>query len=63
MALTKDYEMHTRRLGRNIGLGLTLAAFVAVVFGLTLAKVGSDGAVEGFDHVARPAMIPQESSE
>jgi hypothetical protein len=38
----KQHEIHTRRFSRNLGLGLVLAAFVALVFGLTIAKVTSD---------------------
>ncbi|MDU8926114.1 hypothetical protein RXV86_01815 [Alisedimentitalea sp. MJ-SS2] len=38
MALKVEHEMHRRRLGRNVGLGLVLIAFVALVFGLTLVK-------------------------
>lgn len=61
MALGPEHELHKRRLGQNMGVGLSLVAFVVVVFGLTLAKVGSDGATEAFDHVSRPAMIPENS--
>lgn len=39
MAIHKDHELHTRRWGRNLGLGLALGMFVALVFGLTIVKV------------------------
>lgn len=39
MAILKEHEIHKRRLGRNLGLGLVLAGFVALVFGLTVVKV------------------------
>jgi hypothetical protein len=55
MALRVEHEVHRRRLGRNIGLGLVLVGLVAIVFGLTVVKVlnlGDVRAVEGFDHVA-----------
>lgn len=39
--LVKEHELHKRRRGRNLGLGLVLAAFIALIFGLTLVKVGS----------------------
>lgn len=61
MAIFKAHEMHGRRFGRNLGVALALIGFVAVVFGLTLAKV--NGPVEGFDHVARPQMVPQEEGQ
>ncbi|SEK53291.1 hypothetical protein [Roseovarius nanhaiticus] len=38
----KSHEMHSRRFSRNLGLGVVLAAFVALVFGLTVAKVSQD---------------------
>ena len=56
MAISKTHELHQRRFSRNLGVALCLAAFVAVVFGLTLAKIG--GPQQGFDHVARPELIP-----
>lgn len=34
-----EHEIHYRRFGRNLGLGLTLAAFVALVLALTVVKV------------------------
>jgi hypothetical protein len=42
MAFRKEHELHNRRFSRNLGLGLVLAAFVALIFGLTIAKVSSD---------------------
>lgn len=36
------HEIHKRRFSRNIGLGLVLAAFVAIVFGLTVVKVTNE---------------------
>lgn len=43
MSLRKEHELHTRRSGRNMGVGLVLAAFIAIIFGLTVVKVGTDG--------------------
>jgi hypothetical protein len=42
MSLSRQHEMHKRRFSRNLGLGLVLAGFVALVFGLTIAKVSDD---------------------
>ena len=60
MAIQVEHEIHRRRLGRNLGLGLVLVGFVAIVFGLTVVKVLSLGDVrqmEDFDHVARPQGV------
>ncbi|MBV1866671.1 MAG: hypothetical protein KUG69_02010 [Marinosulfonomonas sp.] len=39
MPINQEHEIHQRRFGRNLGLGLVLAGFVALVFGLTVVKV------------------------
>ena len=54
------HELHTRRWGRNLGLGIVLVGFVAVIFGLTVAKVSTGASMEAFDHVMRPALLPTE---
>lgn len=59
MAIRVEHELHQRRRGRNLGVGLVLIALVAIVFGLTVVKVlnlGNAGAFEGYDHVARPGL-------
>lgn len=56
MAITRDHELHRRRFGRNLGVGLALACFVAIVFGLTIVKVKNGDAMEGFDHSPRPSL-------
>lgn len=39
MTLRKEHELHGRRFGRNLGVGLTLAAFIVIVFSLTIVKI------------------------
>ncbi len=39
MTFRPPHEMHQKRFSRNLGLGLVLAAFVALVFALTVVKV------------------------
>lgn len=61
-----EHDLHRRRKGRNIGVGLLLAGFIAVVFGLTVVKVialGDANKFQAFDHVADPAIIPVETEE
>jgi len=55
-----EHDMHKRRLSRNVGVGLALTAFGALIFGLTIAKVSENGPVEGYDHVSRPALAETE---
>jgi len=65
MTLHVEHELHTRRKGRNYGLGLILAGFIAIIFGLTVVKVlqlGDAAQFEKFDHVARPQIIPEEGA-
>ncbi|MBK5927482.1 hypothetical protein [Rhodobaculum claviforme] len=56
MAITRAHEIHHRRLGRNLGVALTLVAFIVLVFGLTIAKVQRGGTIEAFDHSFRPDL-------
>lgn len=39
MSFRPDHELHRRRLGRNLGVGGVLIAFVLLVFGMTIEKV------------------------
>ncbi|MEM1075905.1 MAG: cytochrome C oxidase assembly protein [Pseudomonadota bacterium] len=39
MGFRAEHEIHTRRKGRNIGVGLMLAGFVVLVMALTFVKV------------------------
>ena len=62
MAIQVEHEIHTRRRGRNVGVGLLLAGFIAIVFGLTVVKVlqlGDLRSFETFDHVVRPQLVPE----
>ncbi|MBN2760596.1 MAG: hypothetical protein JXQ79_08860 [Rhodobacteraceae bacterium] len=58
MSIAREHPLHKRRSGRNVGLALVLLAFIALVFGLTIAKVSGGGTIEAFDHTYRPAMDP-----
>lgn len=60
MAIHVEHELHRRRLGRNLGVGLVLMAVVVLLFGLTVVKVlalGDARAFEDFDHVVRPPLV------
>lgn len=49
----EEHELHRRRRGRNFAVGAVLAAFVALLFGVTLAKLG--------DRVVKPEMSWEQS--
>ncbi|SIT02531.1 hypothetical protein SAMN05421774_104178 [Gemmobacter megaterium] len=57
MTFRPDHELHRRRFGRNVGLGLVLVAFVAIVFGLTVVKVTNGDPMQAFDHSVRPELL------
>ncbi len=61
MAIRATHELHHRRFGRNLGVGLCLAAFVILVFALSVVKITRGEPMEGYDHVVQPAAVPQES--
>lgn len=63
MTFRPEHELHKRRFSRNLGVGLTLAAFVALVFALTVVKVKRGDPMQGYDHVVQPASVPQEKTE
>lgn len=58
MALTRVHELHRRRRGRNLGLFVVLAAFVALVFGLTIVKISHGDRMQGFDHTYQVERDP-----
>ncbi len=37
--ISHQHELHKRRFGRNLAVGLILAGLIAIVFGLTVVKV------------------------
>ena len=63
MSFRPEHDLHKRRFSRNLGVGLTLAAFVALVFALTVVKVKRGDPMEGYDHVVQPLSVPQETTE
>jgi hypothetical protein len=59
MTFKPDHEIYRRRFGRNLGVGLALAAFVGLSFLLTVEKVTHGhtmDAIEGKPYVARPEV-------
>ncbi|MBC7736367.1 MAG: hypothetical protein H7245_03875 [Candidatus Saccharibacteria bacterium] len=61
MSFKPDHEIHTRRFSRNLGVGLILAAFVALTFFLTVEKVTHGqpmNALQGKPYVEQPTVSP-----
>jgi hypothetical protein len=58
MAFQRDHELHKRRLSMNVGVGLTLGAFVALIFGITVVKIAGGSLMEGYDYQPRASMLP-----
>jgi len=59
MAISREHDLHRRRFGRNAGVGLVLAALVALMFGLTVVKMTDTGPVPAYDHTVRPQLLPE----
>jgi hypothetical protein len=56
------HEMHTRRFGRNVGVGLLLAGLIGIVFALTVVKVTRGDPMQAYDHQVRPELLPVEAT-
>jgi len=63
MAFRPEHELHKRRFSRNLGVGLTLAAFVALVFALTVVKVKRGDPMQGYDHTVQPLSVPKTEAQ
>ncbi len=63
MTFRPEHELHRRRFSRNLGVGLTLAAFVALVFALTVVKVKRGEPMQGYDHVVQPLSVPKTEAQ
>lgn len=57
MTFRPEHDLHKRRFSRNLGVGLTLGAFVVLVFALTVVKVKRGEPMQGYDHVVQPATV------
>ncbi|TPE48813.1 hypothetical protein [Amaricoccus solimangrovi] len=55
-----SHEIYGRRRSRNLGVGLVLAAFVALVFAVTVVKL-SEGAAIGHPEAGPPRsqLLPE----
>lgn len=42
VAIRAEHEIHQRRKGRNVGVGLMLAGFVVLIVALTFVKITSE---------------------
>ena len=41
MAIRVEHDLHKRRFGRNLGVGLLLGAFITLIFSITIVKLSS----------------------
>ncbi|MEO1561843.1 MAG: cytochrome C oxidase assembly protein [Pseudomonadota bacterium] len=52
----KDDAIKERQARNNVWVGVTLVAFVGLVFAVTVAKMMAGHNMEAFDHVYRPQL-------
>ena len=57
-----SHEIYGRRRSRNVGVGLVLAAFVVLIFAVTVVKLMEGEAVRGFDHTLE-SLPPAEAED
>lgn len=62
MSFRPEHEIHRRRLGRNIGVGLLLAAFVALMFALSIVKVTQGDLMHQSDHAQSVGAAPAQQT-
>lgn len=60
MAIVREHDLHQRRRRRNAILGLVLAAFVVMVFGITLVKLQTARDAMADADAPRPAQVEAE---
>lgn len=63
MAIRVEHELHGRRRGRNLGVGLVLLVLTAIMFGLTVVKVLNLGDVRQMgasDRLIPPAFVSED---
>lgn len=58
MSIRAEHEIHNRRKGRNVGVGLMLGGFVVLVMALTFVKITNID----FNDLAGGAIQPQVES-
>ena len=61
MSFREPHDLHKRRWSRNLGLGLVLAIFVSLVFGLTVVKVSQNP--ERIQNAIQSQTAPQGESQ
>jgi hypothetical protein len=55
-----SHEIFQRRRSRNLGVGLTLGAFVLLIFAVTVVKMFEGEDMRGYDHTV--ATVPGQGS-
>lgn len=60
MAIHPEHELHTRRKGRNLAVGLILGGFVAMIFAVSIVKLSKP---QSEDMHAPNYVTPTENSE
>jgi len=58
MVFKAPHEIYRRRFSRNLGVGILLVGFVALMFALTVVKVTRGDPLKGFDHTMEPVTTP-----
>ena len=52
-------DIYAKRKNRNFWLAICLAAFILMIFLVTIAKLSRGNMIEGFDHTLRPNLVKE----
>ncbi len=63
MSIRAEHEIHSRRKGRNMGVGLMLGAFVVLVVALTFVKITQTDFTQAAATAAAAAQAQSGASE
>lgn len=61
----EDHELHKRRRGRNRAVGALLGLFVALLFAVTIVKIGPNVAMQMAEGVENPRIpaVPLDNNQ
>ena len=54
---SNKHEIYKRRGSKNLVVAAVMAAFILLIFLVTIVKISDGGTMQAFDHSVRPELI------